>query len=118
MTRERTFKLLFAAGKADERILSAIVWRMFSPKYAWQHRGRTQREIAENIPVIVDAASNTQEITLKTTNKTYTFDRVFGQETTQQHIYDDVVSPILQEMLMGYDNYLNQSYASPHMHEY
>lgn len=69
-----------------------------------QYRGRTQKEIAENIPVIVDAASNTQEITLKTTNKTYTFDRVFGQETTQQHIYDDVVSPILQEMLMGYDN--------------
>ncbi|KAI9287346.1 P-loop containing nucleoside triphosphate hydrolase protein [Umbelopsis sp. AD052] len=66
-------------------------------------RGRTQREIAENIPVVVDAASNTQEITLKTTNKTYTFDRVFGQETSQQRIYDDVVSPILQEMLMGYN---------------
>lgn len=64
-------------------------------------RGRTRKEIADNIPVVVDAVSKTQEITLKTTNKTYTFDRVFGQEATQQHIYDEVVTPILQEMLMG-----------------
>lgn len=49
----------------------------------------------------MDAVSNAQEITLKTTNKTYTFDRVFGQEATQQHIYDEVVTPILQEMLLG-----------------
>lgn len=66
-------------------------------------RGRTQKEIADNIPVVVDAVSKTQEITLKTTNKTYTFDRVFGQEATQQHIYDEVINPILQEMLMGYN---------------
>jgi kinesin family protein 11 len=64
-------------------------------------RGRTQKEIAENIPVIVDAVTNSQDITVKMTNKTYHFDRVFGQESTQQHMYDEVVSPILQEMLMG-----------------
>jgi Kinesin motor domain len=104
MTRERTYKLLFAAGNAEDKKADFPVpsfEECFHLIYALQHRGRTQREIAENIPVIVDAASNTQEITLKTTNKTYTFDRVFGQETTQQHMYDDVVSPILQEMLMG-----------------
>ncbi|KAM3588846.1 Kinesin-related motor protein [Umbelopsis sp. WA50703] len=66
-------------------------------------RGRTQKEIAENIPVIVDAVTNSQDITVKMTNKTYHFDRVFGQESTQQHMYDEVVSPILQEMLMGYN---------------
>ncbi|KAG2176238.1 hypothetical protein INT43_005472 [Umbelopsis isabellina] len=66
-------------------------------------RGRTQKEIAEKIPVIVDAVTNSQDITVKMTNKTYHFDRVFGQEATQQHMYDEVVSPILQEMLMGYN---------------
>lgn len=45
--------------------------------------------------------TNSQDITIKMTNKTYHFDRVFGQEATQQHMYDEVVSPILQEMLMG-----------------
>jgi kinesin family protein 11 len=72
-------------------------------------RGRTQKEIAENIPVIVDAVTNSQDITVKMTNKTYHFDRVFGQESTQQHMYDEVVSPILQEMIISsvlwYDRY-------------
>jgi kinesin family member 11 len=31
-------------------------------------------------------------------NKTYTFDRVFGPEADQQMVYDDVVAPFLDEV--------------------
>ncbi|KXS09225.1 kinesin-domain-containing protein [Gonapodya prolifera JEL478] len=37
------------------------------------------------------------------THKTYTFDRVFGPESDQETIYNDVVQPILEEVLMGYN---------------
>ncbi|KAJ3105285.1 kinesin motor protein cin8 [Phlyctochytrium bullatum] len=36
-------------------------------------------------------------------SKTYTFDRAFGPEATQEAIFDEVVSPILDEVLMGYN---------------
>jgi kinesin family protein 11 len=50
-----------------------------------------------------------REVTLLTTtttshhNKTYIFDRVFGEESTQKEIYDEIVLPILSEVLTGYN---------------
>lgn len=37
----------------------------------------------------------------KVSSKTYTFDRVFGQDTDQEQVYNDIVQPILEEVLMG-----------------
>ncbi|RKP07732.1 kinesin motor domain-containing protein [Thamnocephalis sphaerospora] len=37
------------------------------------------------------------------TKRTFTFDRVFGPDATQETVYDDVVAPILQEVLNGYN---------------
>ncbi|KAK9457402.1 P-loop containing nucleoside triphosphate hydrolase protein [Dipodascopsis uninucleata] len=70
-------------------------------------RGRNDREVKENSGVVVSTTS-AKEITVQTgplalSNKTYTFDRVFGPEADQVMVYEDVVSPILEEALSGYN---------------
>ncbi|KAI9315467.1 kinesin motor domain-containing protein [Dichotomocladium elegans] len=68
------------------------------------YRGRNEDEIAASSPVIVEP-KNKREIVLKTAGKetTYSFDRVFGPEATQEQIYGEVAQPILEEVLMGYN---------------
>ncbi|KDQ09272.1 hypothetical protein BOTBODRAFT_191177 [Botryobasidium botryosum FD-172 SS1] len=80
-------------------------------------RVRSDREIQENSPIIVKTnGARGEEITIETAmpnpnlggislppTRTYPFDRVFGPEADQAMIYHDVVSPILDEVLMGYN---------------
>ena len=40
---------------------------------------------------------------VRTDEKTYTFDKVYGPESTQVEVYRGVVEPILDEVLMGYN---------------
>lgn len=68
-------------------------------------RGRSEREIKENSGVVVSTPGGLRgrEIALSMgplalSNKTYTFDRVFGPEANQSMIYDDVVAPMLDEV--------------------
>jgi len=69
-------------------------------------RGRSHQEVKENSPVVVTATGGLRgkEITVSNgplvpmSNKTYTFDRVFGPEADQQMVYDDVVAPFLDEV--------------------
>jgi len=69
-------------------------------------RGRSHQEVKENSPVIVTATGGLRgkDITVSNgplipmSNKTYTFDRVFGPEADQQMVYDDVVAPFLDEV--------------------
>ena len=39
----------------------------------------------------------------KSSTKTFTFDKVFDPNSTQIHVYKEVVSPIIQEVLQGYN---------------
>jgi len=69
-------------------------------------RSRSEREVKENSPVVVTAVGGLRgkEIMVSNglvppmSNKTYTFDRVFGPEADQSMIYDDVVAPFLDEV--------------------
>ncbi|KAK9240186.1 P-loop containing nucleoside triphosphate hydrolase protein [Lipomyces kononenkoae] len=70
-------------------------------------RGRNDREIKESSGVVISATGH-KDITVQTgplalSNKTYSFDRVFGPEADQAMVYDDVVAPILEEALAGYN---------------
>ncbi|KAF8522279.1 kinesin-domain-containing protein [Hysterangium stoloniferum] len=80
-------------------------------------RRRAEREIHDSSPVIVttngargenitiEAGSTTSTfgvVTLAPT-RTYPFDRVFGPEADQAMIYNDVVSPFLEQALAGYN---------------
>ncbi|KAI2641060.1 P-loop containing nucleoside triphosphate hydrolase protein [Xylaria nigripes] len=72
-------------------------------------RGRSERETRENSAVVVSTEApkgKTVDLSMgpsALSNKTYNFDRVFSPAADQSMIYDDVVKPILEEMLNGYN---------------
>ncbi|ANB11921.1 Kip1p [Sugiyamaella lignohabitans] len=72
-------------------------------------RGRNAREISENSGVVVktNGGMKNKDITLQTgntySNKTYTFDRVFGPEADQEMVYEEVANKSLEEMLQGFN---------------
>ncbi|KUI62027.1 Kinesin-like protein bimC [Cytospora mali] len=72
-------------------------------------RGRNQREVQENSAVVVKTngvMGKHVELSMgpnALSNKTYAFDRVFSQAADQSMIFDDVVKPILGEMLAGFN---------------
>ncbi|OCH94988.1 kinesin-domain-containing protein [Obba rivulosa] len=80
-------------------------------------RRRSEREIQENSPIIITTTgAKGKDITIETAapvsslglvtlppTRTYPFDMVFGPEADQAMIYHDVVNPMLEEVLMGYN---------------
>ncbi|KAF8559590.1 kinesin-domain-containing protein [Imleria badia] len=80
-------------------------------------RRRSDREIQENSPIIVSShGAKSTQVTIETSapvsslgvvtlppTRTYPFDLVFGPEADQAMIYHDVVSPLLDEVLTGYN---------------
>jgi kinesin family protein 11 len=70
-------------------------------------RGRNEREVRENSGVVLSTngvKGNTVELSMgpiALSNKTYHFDKVFSPAADQSMIYDDVVTPILDEVI-GY----------------
>jgi kinesin family protein 11 len=80
-------------------------------------RRRSEREIQENSPIIVSSdGAKSKEISIETGApqsslgiitlpplRTYPFDLGFGPEADQAMIYNDVVSPMLEEVLEGFN---------------
>lgn len=68
-------------------------------------RGRSEREVRENSGIVVSAdATKGKSVELNMgpsalSNKTYHFDKVFSQAADQMMIYDEVVTPILDEVI-------------------
>lgn len=67
-------------------------------------RGRNDREVRENSGVVVSTdgvKGKNVELSMGASalsNKTYHFDKVFSPAADQSMIYDDVVTPILDEV--------------------
>lgn len=67
-------------------------------------RGRNDREVRENSGVVVatdGVRGKNVELSMGASalsNKTYHFDKVFSPAADQSMIYDDVVTPILDEV--------------------
>ncbi|RKO96594.1 hypothetical protein CXG81DRAFT_14230, partial [Caulochytrium protostelioides] len=72
-------------------------------------RPRNPREIRDNSQIVVNPVSGvrgSREVQVRyngSDTKTFTFDKVIGPEASQQHVFYEVVSPILDEVLMGYN---------------
>ncbi|KAL1882105.1 hypothetical protein VTK73DRAFT_2196 [Phialemonium thermophilum] len=72
-------------------------------------RGRNEREVRENSAVVVRTEGVKGQIVDLSmgpnalSNKTYNFDRVFSPAADQSMLFDEVVKPILDEMLAGYN---------------
>lgn len=67
-------------------------------------RGRNDREVRENSGVVVSTngiKGSTVELSMgpsALSNKTYQFDKVFSSAADQNMVFDEVVSPILDEV--------------------
>jgi kinesin family protein 11 len=80
-------------------------------------RRRSDREIQDNSPIIVSCdGPRSREVTVETSTpvstfgvvtlpptRTYPFDLVFGPEADQSSIYHEVVGPMLEQVLLGYN---------------
>ncbi|KAF8654248.1 hypothetical protein AX16_003769 [Volvariella volvacea WC 439] len=80
-------------------------------------RGRSEREVQENSPSIVNLkGAKSKDVCIETAApssilgvvtsapiRTYPFDLVFGPEADQAMIYHEVVHPMVEEVLMGYN---------------
>ncbi|KAJ9602284.1 Kinesin- motor protein [Cladophialophora chaetospira] len=72
-------------------------------------RGRSEREVRENSGVVVSTSgvkARTVELSMgpnALSNKTYHFDKVFSPAADQAIIFEDVVAPVLNEVLTGYN---------------
>jgi kinesin family protein 11 len=80
-------------------------------------RRRSEREVQECSPIIVSSeGARSDAINIETSVpsstlgivslppiRTYPFDVVFGPEADQSMIYNDVVNPMLEEVLQGYN---------------
>ncbi|ETI28940.1 hypothetical protein G647_01392 [Cladophialophora carrionii CBS 160.54] len=72
-------------------------------------RGRSDREVRENSGVVVSTSGvkgKTVELSMgpnAISNKAYHFDKVFSPAADQAIIFDDVVAPVLNEVLAGYN---------------
>jgi kinesin family protein 11 len=62
-----------------------------------------------NQPTIISCDSANKAVNVsygppgKKTNKTYSFDRVFGMYSTQEEVFDGIVRPIVDEVLAGFN---------------
>ncbi|KAI8893164.1 P-loop containing nucleoside triphosphate hydrolase protein [Globomyces pollinis-pini] len=71
-------------------------------------RPRNQREVRENSTTCVATSNNQVHVKANAnasdaTTKTFSFDKVFGPNVSQQQVFDDVVSGMLSEVLLGYN---------------
>lgn len=80
-------------------------------------RRRSDREVQDKEPLIVSSKGpKSQDVTIETSvpisslgvitlapTRTYPFDLVFGPEADQAMIYNDVVRPMLDEVVQGYN---------------
>nr|CAG8557254.1 318_t:CDS:2 [Entrophospora candida] len=83
-------------GKIEEMNIHVVV----------RCRAKLEREEKIKSPVIIKTTYRDVQVRLKPEDppcKCYTFDKVFGKETSQQKIFDSVVNPILNEVLDGFN---------------
>ncbi|KAI9755528.1 MAG: hypothetical protein M4579_004254 [Chaenotheca gracillima] len=98
-----------AGAKRKERDYEQDIQEETNIHVAVRCRGRNDREVKENSGVVLTtdgAKGKSIELSMgpnALSNKTYHFDKVFSPAADQAMIYEEVVTPILEEMLSGYN---------------
>lgn len=73
------------------------------------NRPKNNIEKKSGSPKVVECKGRKGEVLVrhelheKVTTKTFTFDSVFGPDSTQMDVYRRVVQPVIQEVLLGYN---------------
>jgi len=106
-----------ASNPSSRQLKSAAQDAESNIKVVIRCRRRSEREVHENSPIILSSQGpKSQQVTIETSTpisslgivtlpptRTYPFDLVFGPEADQTAIYNDVVNPMLEEVLQGYN---------------
>ncbi|CAB4391173.1 unnamed protein product [Rhizophagus irregularis] len=92
--RRRSNETIMKNGEKEKEINIQVVVRC---------RGRIDREIAANSPVIIKTTPREIYVRQPPADKAYTFDRVYGPDADQARIFDHIVIPILHEVKAGYN---------------
>ncbi|KAK3938907.1 kinesin-like protein bimC [Diplogelasinospora grovesii] len=98
-----------AGAKRKERDFDAEEGEATNINVFVRCRGRNEREVRENSAVVVKTEGVKGKLVelnmgpAALSNKTYNFDGVFSQAADQTMIFDDVVKPMVDEMLAGYN---------------
>ncbi|KAL0347275.1 UNVERIFIED_CONTAM: Kinesin-like protein KIN-5B [Sesamum calycinum] len=72
-------------------------------------RPLTEDEQRSNVPMVVTCNDSKREVTVlqsvasKQVDRVFTFDKVFGPKAQQRSIYDQAISPIVSEVLEGFN---------------
>jgi kinesin family member 11 len=72
-------------------------------------RPLSSEERAQRSPPVIKCHEQQSEVTItqsiagKQFDRTYTFDTVFGPDTTQERLYSAAISPIVDEVLQGFN---------------
>ena len=72
-------------------------------------RPQSKEELAGRAPVAVKCNESSREVCVyqniagKQTDRTYTFDKAFGPATHQEQLYEQAISPIVDEVLDGFN---------------
>jgi kinesin family protein 11 len=87
-----------------------------SIQVAIRSRRRSGKEVEEKSPVVVSVSKEPHSVTVELASvtstfgvvslpptRTYSFDTVFGPEADQATVYQEVVAPMLEEVLQGYN---------------
>lgn len=97
--KKKTYKLLTVrvrgvpAEMADKKESNVRV--------AIRCRPLNEREKKSNRAAIVQCKVNANQVCVR--KKTYTFDHVFGQYTTQEELFQSIIQPVVVESLNGYN---------------
>ncbi|KAG7396507.1 Kinesin- protein 11 [Phytophthora boehmeriae] len=81
---------------------AAVVATPTNVQVAVRCRPLNAREKATGRGAVVQCKQNSNEVAV-VKRKTYTFDRVFGQYSTQKDVFSSVVKPAVDEALAGYN---------------
>ncbi|MQL80584.1 hypothetical protein Taro_013038 [Colocasia esculenta] len=72
-------------------------------------RPLSEDEMRVKMPVVISCHENRREVSVvqtianKQIDRTFTFDRVFGPKSQQKELFDSAISPIVNEVLEGYN---------------
>ncbi|XP_065653906.1 kinesin-like protein KIF17 [Hydra vulgaris] len=69
-------------------------------------RPLNEREIDTNVDIVISVDPLERQITLSHSNnaqRSFTFDHVFATDATNEEIYNEAVSPLVQSVLLGYN---------------
>ncbi|KAK2808242.1 hypothetical protein FQN49_008733, partial [Arthroderma sp. PD_2] len=98
-----------ASNKRKERDFEHNVSSDTNIRVIVRCRGRSDREVKENSGVVISTEGvkgTTVEVSMGPNalgNREYQFDKVFSPAADQAVIFEDVVTPVLHEMLSGYN---------------